>query len=451
MILDRDAFGVWSFIAKRAFRAEYVRPGNGEAAEAIRGTLKETDVAAYIHIPFCTGTCIFCPYARSPVPRGEREKLIEKYVNAVLKEITLYAKITKDLGVRIVDIHAGGGTPSLVPGKYWRMLLEKLSELFGAEPKIAIEANPEDLKDEARAFDLVDSGVNEVSLGVQSFNPKVLRALGRRHGAGDSVKAIENLRNAGCEYINMDLMYMAPGQTLEEWVSDLETASQQDVDEITAYPTLITSYSIGYKLIKEGKIPPQPGKEVFKEMVYAAEDILTSKGFKGVEIYGYSRKRGWKYVTVNYEMEGPLLGFGSGAMGFTGGYEYQNTCFPNDYINSLLNNKLPIAGARKVSLTERAIRYVVSRLFICRSLSKQEFKLKLGKDFSELIGKTGFGKALYFLRLTGNVRENQERITLTRKGLFTAHKVCWAFVLNVPCRMVEEYLKAPWPSRVTIP
>ena len=451
MILDRNAFGVWSFIAKRAFKATFLRPRNGEAARAICETLKETNVAVYIHIPFCTGTCIFCPYTRIPIHRSECERIIEKYVNALLREMKMYSKITKDLSLEVVDIHAGGGTPSLIPGKYWKIILEKLSELFEAEPKIAIEANPEDLRDEAYTSNLVESGVNEVSLGVQSFNPKMLKILGRRHSIEDSIKAIENLRSAGCKYINIDLMYMVPEQTLEEWIKDLETASQQDVDEITCYPTLITPHSIGYKLIKEGKIPTQPSRKVFKKMIYACEDTLPPKGFKGVEIYGYSRRVGWKYVTVNYEMEGPLLGFGCGAMGFTGGYEYINTHSVKDYIDSVLNDRLPIAGAREVALVERAIRYTACRLFVCRILNKKDFRLKFNRGFNELIGRTGFSKALRLLKITGNIEEGNERISLTRKGFFTAHQICWAFVLNVPCRIAEEYLKKPWPSKVVIP
>ena len=185
-------------------------------------------------------------------------------------------------------------------------------------------------------------------------------------------------------------------------------------------------------------------------MIYACENILPSKGFKGVEIYGYSRSQ-WKYVTVNYEMEGPLISVGCGATGFTGGFEYQNTCFIEEYFNSILQNKLPIAGARNITEKERAIRYTVTRLFICRTLSKREFKLKFKKEFDEYVGKTIFGKFLKILKVTGDVEESNEEITLTRKGLLTAHKVCWAFVLNVPCRMVEEYSKTPWPSKVIIP
>lgn len=450
-MLDANSFGFWSFTVKRAFRTVFEKVFDKDLRDKIRETLRESNAAIYIHIPFCTGICMFCPYVRYPIPRSKRGSVIEKYVNALVKEIDLYSKILNGNRLRVVDIHAGGGTPSLVHGKYWKIILEKICEVFDTEPKIAIEANPEDLRDEGFVFNLIDSGVTEVSLGVQSFNPKMLKILGRRHSVEDSFKAIENLRNAGCKYINIDLMYMIPGQTLRDWVNDLETASQQDVDEITCYPTLITPQSIGYKLVKEGRIPPQPDMGTFKKMVYACEDTLPSRGYEGVEIYGYSRVEGWKYVTVNYEMEGPLLGFGCGAMGFTGGFEYQSVCFVNEYVNALANGKLPIAGAREVSLAERAIRYTACRLFICRSLDKRDFKHKFNIEFDRLIGKTGFGKALWFLKILGAVKENSEKITLTRKGLFTAHKICWTFVLNVPCRIAEEYGKTPWPSKVIIP
>jgi len=95
--------------------------------------------------------------------KKEIEEIIEKYIDALIREMTMYSKITKDLDLKIIDIHAGGGTPSLVPGKYWKILLEKISELFNAEPRIAIEANSEDLKDETYTFDLIDSEVNEVT------------------------------------------------------------------------------------------------------------------------------------------------------------------------------------------------------------------------------------------------------------------------------------------------
>ena len=451
MILDAGAFGLWSAVVKRAFRAVFVRPSPGEALRSIASTLRDREAAAYIHVPFCTGTCTFCPYVRYPLARSEVERIIGKYVDALIREMRLYSGIVKELGLRVVDIHAGGGTPSLVPPRLWRRILEEASSLLGAEPRAAIEANPEDLRDEGRAYSLVDSGIDEVSLGVQSFDARILRTLGRRHGPEDAVRAVENLRGAGCRYINIDLMYMVPGQSPYDWARDLEAAAGLDVDEVTCYPTLVARHSRGYELMRRGIIPQQPDGKAFREMVYLCEDVLPARGFRGVEIYGYSRVEGWKYFTVNYEMEGPLLGLGCGAMGFTGGYEYQNTCFVDEYVEAVSRGRLPIAGSRGVDRVERAIRYVVCRLFVCRELDKGGFESRFGESFDELVGRTGFGRALRLLRFLGVISERGGRLRLTKKGLFTAHKICWAFVLNVPCRIAEEFMREPWPERVVVP
>lgn len=451
MILDRRGFGLWSFIASKAFRAVFEKPASSrEVLDHICKTIKEDNIAVYIHIPFCTGTCLFCPYVRFPLARDEMGRVLSKYVEALLNEMKIYSKVIKELGLKVVDVHMGGGTPSILSGRHIKAIVESLAQEFGWGSGVAIEANPEDLRDESRAFELVDAGVREVSVGVQSFNPKTLRSLGRRHSVEDSLKSIENLHNAGCRYINVDLMYMVPGQTLREWMNDLEMASQQNVDEITCYPTLITPQSIGYKLIREGRLK-QPSGNIFKEMVYACEDMLPSRGFKPVEIYGYSRLAEWKYATVNYEMVGPLMGLGAGAVGFTGGYEYANTCHPAEYMERLALGNLPVAVARKVDENERMIRYVTTQVFVCRRLYKREFRRKFDTDYEEFARRTHLGKALKILKMLRHLSEDDEKVELTRKGLFTAHKITWAFVTNVPCRMAEECLREPWPQKIVIP
>lgn len=237
----------------------------------------------------------------------------------------MYCELLQGLGLKIAHIHAGGGTPSLLNGSHFREILNTLTQYFETPPRIAIEANSDDLVNERKVYGLINCGVADVSLGVQSSNPNMLKKLGRNHSWETSLQAITNLRRAGVEHLNMDLMFMVPGQSLKEWVQDLESATQQHVDEITVYPTLITEHCLGYKLVGKGQIN-QPDRSAFKKMAYTAEDTLSSKGFKPVEIYSYSKQADWKYTTVNYEMEGPLLGIGCGAVGFTGGYEYGNTC-----------------------------------------------------------------------------------------------------------------------------
>ncbi|MEW6069530.1 MAG: coproporphyrinogen-III oxidase family protein [Candidatus Thermoplasmatota archaeon] len=433
-------------MAKRAFKANYKRTRYEFIEKAVNETLKDKELPIYVHIPFCRGICKFCPYVRFPLGDG---KLISKYIEALKSEIKAYGNLMKELNIKVIDIHAGGGTPSLLPGEQFKEILETITEYFDCEAKIAIEANPEDLADENHTSELANSGVTEVSLGVQSFYNEMLKELGRRHSAEQSLQAIENLRKAGIKHVNIDMMYMIPNQSLNNWIADLQLAAQQDVDEITCYPTLITEYCLGSKFVKKGEVN-QPNRRIYKQMVCITEKLLTSRGFKPVEIYGYSKKDGWKYATVNYEMEGPLLGFGCGAMGFLESYEYQNTCSLLEYIRATSNRKLPIAGGRSVTAEERAIRYATSRLFICRSLDLNEFEHKIG-NFEELIGKSGFGKALALLRLLGYIKKSSRKLVLSPRGLFTAHLLCWAFVLNVPCRMCEEYLKTPWPLEVTIP
>jgi len=381
MILDRHSFGIWSLVAKRAFKATFKKPDLSIANEAIKKTLAGKDeLGVYIHIPFCKSLCTYCAYVRYPTRDA---RLISQYVEALKAEIRTYGNLLQGLNLKISHIHAGGGTPSLLDGQQFREILHTLAEHFETRPRIAIEANPDDLANEGSVFELVEHGVAEVSLGGQSSSVSSLKKLGRHHSWETSLKAVKNLRRAGVERINMDLMFMVPGQSLEEWEKDLELAAQQDLDEITVYPTLITEYCPSYKLVERGEIN-QPDKSTFRKMVYAAEDILSSKGFKPVEIYGYSRAPDWKYATVNYEMEGPLLGIGCGAMGFTGGYEYQNTCSIQEYIQAALSKRLPIAGVREVDAREHAIRSTVVRLFICRSLNLGEFKQKIG-DFSSLV------------------------------------------------------------------
>ncbi|RLI12712.1 MAG: hypothetical protein DRO43_06715 [Candidatus Hecatellales archaeon] len=458
MLLTRNGFGVWSLVSKRAFKAIF----NSPSLEVIENFKKKgfsdlKEIAIYIHFPFCHSICLFCPYVRYPLTKFGNE-IFSKYIEALNSEMEIYGSMLRELGlkVKVADVHIGGGTPSLLEAENFQSLRESIRQSFDAEVSLAIEANPDDLADQEKAFKLADAGVNEVSLGVQSFNPEALRKLGRVHGVTQSVQAIQNLKDSGIGHINIDLMYMIPSkigqplQSLKEWEEDLSQASEQPVDEITCYPTLITNYSLGWKLVSRGEIS-QPSKKVFKQMVYMAEDYLTSKGFIPLEIYGYSKHSDWKYVTVNYEMEGSLLGLGCGAAGFVNGYEYQNTCFVPDYIECVREKKLPIAGIREVDKLEHAIRFAVCELFVCRSLSFDVFKRKFGLEFHELIGKSGFGRFLKMLKLLGKIKEKPEGLELTREGLFTAQQICWSFVLNVPCRISEEFMKEVCPSKVAIP
>jgi len=212
MLLNRDGFGIWSSISKRVFQATFTKPDT-ELINDFKNqiTYDSKEIVLYIHLPFCSSLCLFCPYVRYPLKKFGKE-IIPRYVEALKSEIKLYGLLLKDLDFKIVDVHIGGGTPSLLEPEHFKTLVEGIEQNFGVKVNLAIEANPNDLADQTRTFKLVDAGIDEVSLGVQSFNIKTLKMLGRTHEVSDSIKAIQNLRDAGVKYVNIDLMYMIPSQ-----------------------------------------------------------------------------------------------------------------------------------------------------------------------------------------------------------------------------------------------
>jgi len=445
VILDRNAFGIWSSISKRAFKATFRRPDSSFTEDTIRDSLKEKNIGIYIHVPFCKSICPACPYVRSLW----NKELADKYVQALEKEIRIYGEILGDLKLRVIDMHAGGGSPSLLGADSYAQILDCLGRYFSIdEANFGIEANPEDISKE-KASELAGVGIKEISLGIQSFYENNLKVLGRRYDVGESFEAIRNARRS-FDFVNIDMMYMLPGQKAEEWVKDLIMATEQDVDEITTYPLLLPDYVPMNKVLRKGTIVEQPSKNEFKRMFRSTFDILESRGYKSVELYGFSRVKE-KYATVNLEMEGPLLGLGCSSSGFMGSYEYQNTCSVKEYLRCLFEGKLPIAGIRNIDTKEHAIRWTVCRLFVCKGFEFKEFEQKFRTEFNEIIGRDGFGTVLKFLKFLGIIHSNENGIRLNERGLFIANSIVWSFVLNIPCRMVEEFIKTPWPLEVTIP
>jgi len=146
MLLNRDSLGIWSTIAKRAFKAVFNRPDEQSISQISKEIAYDSgEITAYIHFPFCRSVCLYCPYVRYPLSKFG-EDAISRYVEALKSEIELYGLLFKDLDLKIVDVHIGGGTPSLLKGEHFKAIIEALGQSFDLKSKLAIEANPDDLK-----------------------------------------------------------------------------------------------------------------------------------------------------------------------------------------------------------------------------------------------------------------------------------------------------------------
>lgn len=431
MIIGVDDLKVhWLF--KPRMRVKFLEISSlEEHAKYVRESLGGREIGIYIHIPFCKSTCMFCPYFREVIANARQ---LEDYLEALLHEIRTYGKLLEDRDLRVIELHVGGGTPSLVPPAFYRRLVEELSTYFDIRTSLAIEVNPEDFKNKQVVEEFYSAGVEEVSIGVQSFNKEVLKALGRKHTPEDSTKAVENALQAGFKWVNIDLMFLPPSikgfvemnlsDKLVAFKSDLEKAIELGVHQVTYYPTIIPMGSPGYKLVELGKLT-QEGEHM-GEFVKLALNTLSARGMHMVRIYSFSKKM-YEYATVNLEIMGPLLGFGVSAWSNTGTYQYVNIHSINKYVEAARTGRYPVTRYRTFKSTTRAWRLFVDQMITAG---------RMRKDAYTLIGEKGFPVpiklTLFLMKLLGFAEDVGDKYELTRKGIVEAYKALIDYVIRVP-------------------
>lgn len=211
--------------------------GNMKYSEVVaRGKVDISNLGSlYLHFPFCTKSCKFCHYYKI---RTNDADGVQEFPRFIVSELDLI--MTELEGEKIISetIHFGGGTPSLLGRAAWRDFISQLRKRvdFDAASELAIEVDPADLTREILDFWL-ESGINRVSLGVQSFEDDVLSDLKREHTGADALAAIELLQDSGLQNINVDLMYGMPGRTLDGWARDIRRVRALQPQSITCYAT----------------------------------------------------------------------------------------------------------------------------------------------------------------------------------------------------------------------
>ncbi|MCM0084013.1 radical SAM family heme chaperone HemW [Geomonas sp. Red32] len=265
----------------------------------------------YLHYPFCVRKCLYCDFAStasSPVSP-------EAYVRGVLAEMELRRRTLRG-PVRAPTLYLGGGTPSLMGPEPVAALVEAVERLFGLEPgaEVTIEANPGTLTP-AKLSGYLAAGVNRLSLGVQSFDDRYLKKLGRIHTAADAVEGFEAARRAGFANLSIDLMHGLPGQSLEEWRSTLERAIALAPEHISAYG-LSVEEGTPFAALKEAGALPLPEEETAAAMFEETVCRLAEAGYRHYEISNFARPGYASRHNGAYWRRESYLGFGGGAHSF---------------------------------------------------------------------------------------------------------------------------------------
>ncbi len=391
---------------------------------------KIRESSLYIHIPFCKSMCFYCPYNKVKYSI----KLIPLYIQSLLKEIELYAqKLGK---IKISSIYIGGGTPTNIIDELG-LVLEKIKKEFNVKEEIAIETTVADIN-EYVVKKLKSYNVNLISLGVQSFSDKYLKMLGRNYNSEEIIPAIQKLKLAGFDTINIDLMFCLPSQTKEEIIDDLKKAIESGVDQITLYPLFTFPYSsIGeYKKIKKVKMPNIFLRRKFYKLIH---EFLLKNGFDRVSVWGFQKTKKQKYSSVTRRY---YIGLGAGAGSSFPDKFYFNTFSIDEYNEILSKNLLPIAVNMNISKMLSRYYWLYWK-FYETSFEKEELKQVFGNNW-----KVNF--LIKLLKLLNFCTFSKNKIELTEKGSFWIHLSQNYFALSYINKVWSTMKKENFPNIIEI-
>lgn len=263
-------------------------------------------VSLYIHTPWCLRKCPYCDFNSHKSPDSLPEK---EYIDALLADFTqdLESLPTRE----VTTVFIGGGTPSLLSAEAYARLFEGLRQLtpFSAQAEITLEANPGTVEQQ-RFTDYHQTGINRLSLGIQSFNARHLQKLGRIHDDKQAHKAIEAARLAGFSNINLDIMHGLPHQSVEEGLADLQQALDWQPEHLSWYQLTLEPNTVFYK-----QRPPLPCEEDNETLERIGFNRFAEAGFHRYEISAFCQKGKESAHNMNYWLFGDYYGIGAGAHG----------------------------------------------------------------------------------------------------------------------------------------
>lgn len=345
-------------------------PVDGSLPPAALDAVGERGFGVYVHVPFCASRCGYCDfntYTSTELGGGADR---QHYVDNVLAELRLAARVLADAPPPRVDtVFVGGGTPTLLPTDDLARILDGIDAVWGLAPDVEVttEANPESVtRDSLKA--LRAAGYTRISLGMQSVAPGVLAVLDRRHSPGRATAAAREAREVGFEHVNLDLIYGTPGEREEDFAASLAAAIDAGVDHVSAYALIVEDGTRLAARMRRGELP-YPSDDVAADRYLAAEAALTSAGFAWYEVSNWARSPAAQCRhNLLYWTGGDWWGLGPGAHSHVRGVRWWNVKHPTAYARRLAAGVSPGQGREVLSDRERHIEDVMLRLRLASGL-----------------------------------------------------------------------------------
>lgn len=343
---------------------------------ALRNSADVVYPHVYLHVPFCSRRCSYCDFAiavRKDVP-------VDVFIAAIMAELVTRTISLDSASLR--TLYLGGGTPSKLGGPGVARLLHELArsagvEKFstsGGEREITIEANPEDVTEEA-ASSWAAAGVNRVSLGVQSFDPAVLQWMHRSHGPNAPGDAVARLRDAGIDDVSVDLIFALPGSVTRDWQRDLAAALELRPTHVSLYGLTVESKTPLGRWTARGDVVEAP-EERYADEFMEADRQLCGAGFDHYEVSNYGLPGHRAKHNSAYWSGASYLGLGPSAHGFDGHTRRWNAPAYVEWLARVGQGEDPREGDELLTAAERESEAVYLGLRTSDGLSVRENELK---------------------------------------------------------------------------
>jgi oxygen-independent coproporphyrinogen-3 oxidase len=353
------------------------------------------DYILYLSIPFCRVQCKSCPYFISLLSANDNSDIEDRYVDALIKDIRKWGTYPRWRDGNLRGIYIGGGTGSILSTRNLERLVDAIFESLpvAKDYSLTLEGNARDYTEDKLDY-VAHSPINRVSLGVQSFNEKILRVIGSPHAAEQSLATIRGLQARGFTNIQFDMMYNLPGHTLDIWKEDLDVLKDLNIKHFTIYIYRIHRGSTQERLVSAGKVPAMQDREspMVKKMYTDALDIAEKAGFR-MYMFDHFAQPGYEnmYNHWAFREAADALGVGAGAYSFINHHRTGSAKDVAGYIETVNRGEHMItAVSDKMDIRVRKERYVIFAFQYGRiefDAYGRKFQSRFMEDFGDIISR----------------------------------------------------------------